>query len=746
MAYGIKYTSTFQQLKDYSTTEWQIKIYLEGYGGASAEFFTEMGSVQLRRDGDISAHILPTTLEFGLTNETEGQYKEFRDADWGDYMVELIKDPNGTPITYFRGYNQSEIYTEPFGDTGGGIYPSQLKFTCGLSHLKYVRWDNSGTLYTGQKALIEIIRLATNKLPTGLNVTEFVNVFESTTGATTVDSPLNQSFLDAELFKKMTKSEGNAHTESAYMCYEVLEQILKSFRCQMYISSDSWYIIRKQEYKDATMYYRIFNANVGTESTIGANSAGSWTTNTKSVTNVNNSITDIQLPAASAEKETIQPLNRAQITFQQQSLDFNNNNLLKNGDFEIAENADTTAPITYSGFPKFWTEGSGLDYTTYFAFTQTTNLYHPNGNGLYDRGYQFNPNTLTASTFAVNNYIQYEKLGVQVGTADTMELNFNFWTHIEGSELVNGGLQWVVDFLNEAAHLVFEIQIKVGTYYLGGDAVVGYTWSTVAGRAKLEMNGFDNSPDGGWFQEPFNITQILPNMPESGLRDIQFRIWQPYSDIATWSAASGVATAEIMALVIHNVELNYLPSGVEPVNTQTLYADINEDENYEEISVIIGDSTNSVSQGALKLASGLNTDVWNRRGITENVGILSILLKSMRDDLGGYGEMVNGTLFGEFLNYNTIDMTIGGVTSEYMIQGYTQMLETNEWNVSLFKLQTFVKTLTLSDSNIFNPPPTPTTLNPPIGNPNARIVATPTVTLANPTPILVNNQGNLNNY
>ena len=750
MAYGQIYKSTFQQVKTYSTTEWQIKIYKEGYAGAITEIKTTKDSIVLRREGDLRSHVLPTTFEFSVENETEGQFSDFADASWGEYQVLLIKDPNGTPENYYRGYNQSEIYTEPFGDTGGGVYPSQLKFTCGLSHLKYVRWNNSGTIYTGQKALIEIIRLATNKIPQALSIREFANVYESTQPSTTIDSTLEHIFLDSELFKKMTKEEGAANEESAYMCYEVLNEICKSFRCHFFYAGDKWFMIRKQEYDDSTMYYREFLPRVGSESTITVDSVGNWTANKKSVTNNNAFVTDIILPAADAEKETVQPLNRAKITFTQQSVDFQNNNILKNGDFEMWENQDTTAPITYNGFPKYWTEGSGVDYTTYFANVGTTSFYHPITTSKYEQSYQFDPSSyITAGTYDSTKYIQYEKLGVQVGTADTISLDFNFYMHVEGAELVSGGFQWLIDYLNEAAKLTFECQIKIGTYYLTGNATAGYSWGTTAGNAKLEINGFGSWTDtsGGWFMDQFNLTLTTPNLPESGLRDIQFRIYQPYSDFTSWSNATAQASAEILALYPYDVALNYLPSGLEPVNEQILYADVFEDENYEEISVIIGDSSNSVSQGALKISTGANTIVWNRRGITENVPLLEILLKSLRDNLGGYGEMVNGKLIGEFYGYNTISMTVGAVTTHYLIQSYSQYLETNEWDVSLFKLQTFASSLTVTDSTVLNPPPTPTTLDPPEGgDPAARTTTTPTVNIGDTATIIVENQTNLNNF
>ena len=172
MAYALKYTYNFFQVKNYTQDEYQLKIYLEGYGGGSSAIDNiAAGTIKLSREGELLDNVLGTKLTFSLVNSTEGQYKEFRTASWGDYKVELIKDPNGTPETKFVGYNQSEIYSEPYDQPP---YDSALEFTCGLSHLKHVRFENSGTLYTGQKSIIEVLRLCLNKLPEPLALREFI--------------------------------------------------------------------------------------------------------------------------------------------------------------------------------------------------------------------------------------------------------------------------------------------------------------------------------------------------------------------------------------------------------------------------------------------------------------------------------------------------------------------------------------------------------------------------------------------
>lgn len=718
MAFGLKYTSTFKQIKPYSTSgEWQLKIYLEGYGGGVSEFKTTPNSIQKRRDGDIKGIMLPTTLQFGIYNQNEGQFNEFATASWGDYKVELIFDPNGTPVVDYIGYNQTEIYTEPFEQKP---YPTMLKFTCGLSHLRYVRWDNSGTLYSDQKSLIEILRLATNKLPDGLAIREFINVYENNQNSTTTDSTLNQTYLDSELFKKITKAEGQAIEQNAFMCYQVIEEILKSFRCHIYQAEGKWYIIRKQEYKDTTMYWREFNPRVGSESTITVDNTGNLTTNKRTVTNANTATTDIIFPAADGEKESFPPLNRVQVSYKQQNLDFQSNNLMRNGDFNDVTLA--AGATTHNGLPTYYTEGSGLDTTTYFAMTAVNEL--PDS-----RLFQFNPSSYkTASAIDTTKYLQYQKLTIPIAINDQIQIQFNAFVWVENTTTSGGSASTYNSYISNDASMIFEMQVKFGTYYLGGDATTGYSWSTTAGRCKLEINGFGSVASGSnWFNGVFFISQLMPTLPETGIRDMQVRIYQPYHDVDVWSLSDADNTASVQAIAVTDYEILYLPSGLEPVEEQTLYADIFEDENYEEIEVIVGDSDNTISQGALKLASALNTDLWTRRGVIENLPILRILIESMADDFGGFGEIVNGKLIGEFDSWNSIEMTVGAVTSEYQIQSYTQMMETNEWAVSLFKLQDFNPTITLVDSVTNTPRTTETTTDEPlVGNPVARVLVSPT--------------------
>jgi len=711
LAFGLKYTSTFHQIKSYSTTgEWKVDIYLEGYVGASSSITLERNTISLKRDGEYMSNIQSTTFSFGIYNITEEQFKEFSSASWGDYKVVVTYDPSGVNQTKFIGYNQTEIYTEPFVNPP---YPSMLNFTCGLAHLKYERWDNSGTLYTGQKSLIEILRLATNKLPTGLNYREFINVYEDNQNANTTDSMLNQTYLDAELFKVMSKPEGGAIEEDAFMGYRVIEEILKVFGATIYQWDGIWWIVRKQEYKDTTMYYRNFNANVGTESTITIASTGNLTTNERTINNANTASTDIIFPSAEGEREVYPPLNRAQVTYSQQNLDFQDNDLLRNGEFEEID--FTATATTNNGFPSWWTPSAGLGATNYFGIGTIA------GGAWGDTNtFQFNPSSYkTASSLDATQYIQYEKFNIPVATADKIQMTFSFYLQSSAQDLntsSNAMSDWK-NFMDNYATITFETQIKLGTYYLVGDAINGYVWGTTAGYATFERNGLSSGDYyGNWMEGVFTFSELMPTLPETGLRDLQFRVYEPYNDIYSYGQATASHDTFVDYIAVSGFEMMYLPSGLEPVETQIIYADINEDENYEEIDIIIGDSINTISQGALKLSTGINTDNWNRRGGGDNTTIQVLLITQLKQDRGGFGEFLNGKLIGEFEGHNTFQMTVGATTSDYVMLNFNYMLELNEWTTTLFKLQTFNPSITLTDSVTYNPAPIPLLADIPVSN------------------------------
>jgi len=724
MAYALKYYHNFHQLKSYAggATEYRLEIYLEGHAAPPSEIDKiAAGSIELSRSGEMLDNVLGTQLSFRIENKTEGQYKEFRTASWGDYMVKLIFDPNGTPEEKFIGYNQSEIYSEPYDQPP---YYSKLEFTCGLSHLKNVRFDDSGTLYTGQKTIIEVLRLALNKLPNPVKIREFVNIYEDSINATTTDSMLNQIYVNADVYRTV-EDKDDENTTVGFFCYDVIEQILKPFNAHIFTGDGFWYIIRTQEYTDSTMYWRQFNPNVGTEGSVGINLTGNFTTNKRTVTGANGLANELVLQAQATEMSIDPPLNRVKITYNQDNLELSQFNLIRNSDFRLRTMNSNILSADY------WT-------LTGESWVQSLTLV------LWKSKYWFSFERVAqriASGFNSNIYLSQSKTGIPTATTDSLQLTFDFWFIANvamnaGGNSANHPRTW----LTTNMYFRFPMEIKIGSYYLEGDANTAYAWTLTPSVATMERKGLDYFKSN--VADVYDFILVLPTLPENGVRDFDIKIYRPYTNWYSYSTTNTDYTMTFGYLRHKNVILTYLPDEQAPVEELILYGTIDEDENLEELEVVHGDGTNSVSMNSFRLSNGVITDAWNRRGIADNDEILSILLKQFRDLRSTFLKILSGNLLADLDVYNTIEDTTD-VTTQYWMRDYDWSVETNEWNVGLMELRDDNETSILTDiKEMANPLPvsylnvTAIDINDPI---STNSVATPS------SPVILN-QATLNDF
>ncbi len=729
MAFGLKYTHSFNQIKNYTVDQYKIEIYLEGYVGGEMELTLAKDSIKVSREGDLLQNVQPTTMSFSIKNTTEAQFKEFRTAAWGDYKVILIQDPNGTPMNKFVGYNQSEIYSEPYDQPP---YDSALEFTDGLSHLDHVRWDASGVLHTGQKTIIEVLRLALNLLPSPLKIREFVNIYEDSILSATTDSMLNQITVASEVYKEQ-KQEGGDTIEAAFFANQVIKEILKPFNAHIYQWDGIWYIIRPQEYLDTTMLFREFNANVGTESTVTVDATGSFTSNKRTVTGVNGLSNELVLQAQSSNMEMEVPLNRVKVTYNQDNLEIVNSNLIKNGCWDILSIPNASLPS--QSFPEFWTI-NGSDFTTYQAMNSHLGMIW----------YTFEPTSQeTATTFNSGINMTYSKTGIIISTTDSLQFSFKFnmkWLiNLKSSGTSSTS---VAAFLNNNLFVRYEVQVKLGAYYLKGDPVAGYSWTTAVSRATFEKIGFFVT--GSYTINHDGVHEIvttLPNAPVSAIVDMDVIIYRPYSNFNTYvQTITTDYNVNFVHLYQRCFKLLYLPSEVAPVDELILYSEIDEDENLEEIEVLHGDGTNSVTVNSFRLTSGLITDTWNRRGVAETEGILQLLLLQLRDLRGDFKRKLSASVIGEFNAFNTIEDTTD-VTTQYYINDYEWSVENNEWTLGLLELKTFLNLIATNVSivgGVLQEESGDLTTNviPPPSPPQNLMIA--------PSPTLLVDQTNLNGY
>ena len=733
MAYALKYYHNFHQIKDYSgATEWRLEIYLEGYGGGSSELENiSRNSIILSRDGDLLNNVFGTKLSFSIWNETEGQYKEFRTASWGDYMVKLIFDPSGANTTKFIGYNQSEIYTEPYNTPP---YASKLEFTCGLSHLKHVRWeDTGGALYDGQKSIIEVLRLALNKLPNPLGIREFVNIYEDSISSGTTFSMLNQIWVDSSVYKEKENKDDDT-SEVGFFCYKVIEEILKPFNAHIYHANGIWYIVRTQEYLDTTMYYRNYNANVGTESTITISGAGSFSSNKRTVTGVNGLSNEMVLQSESTNMDIDPPLNRVEVNYNQKNIDSNASNILKTGCFNSRSVVNGSAGNVE--IPNFWTI-AGDNWNNY-------NSFFGQGNSDY---WQFEPtDQATRSAVSYSKYITQSKTSLPTATSDSLQMNFRV-CFIGRAKLNSGGniANSPENFFKNSLKFTWEMEIKFGTYYLLGDTVNGYSWQTTGGTAKFEREGLPIEVDTDTsIVQYFDIQETLPTLPQNAIVDFSIKIYKAYHNWAAYAATNSDYTLTFYNLGQTCFKILYLPDENPPIESLKLYSKVDEDENVESIETIHGDGSNTLTLNSFRLASGLITDVWNRRGKSDTAGVLTILLRQLRDLRSTFLKVLNGSILAEMEVYNTIEDTTD-VTTVYWMRSFDYIVEECKWsNLELMELRDdTVTTLAITTAtDLVTVPPTVTSGSSSSNNndPNSnRSIVTPPATISS-------NQTNINNF
>lgn len=726
MAFAQKYTYDFYSLKEYSSTShFRIKIYLEGYGGGVTNLGNiEANSITVNRGGDLLTNVQGTKLSFTIYNSTEAEFKEFRNAAYGDYKIELIQDPDGTPQTKFIGYNQSEIYTEPY-ELEGKV---AVEWTCGLSHLKHVRWDASGVLHTGQKTLIEIIRLATNLLPTPVDIREFVNIYEDSITSATTDSMLNQIVTDSRTYKEIEEEGGN-ETEVAFFCYDVLTAVLAPFNAHMFHWDGIWYIVRPQEYLDSTMYFRQFIPRVGSESTVTVDSTGNWTTNSLTVSGVNGLATELVLPTSSAEIAIEPALNRVAVTYNMDNLDVSNSDLIKNGSF----NTYTWAALGRVS-PTYWTV-TGSDVTTYTAIWI----------GAEEKFFRFEP-VAQAAASAINTgvHISQQKDNLIVSTSDSMQFSFDAKFNVV-FRLIGTPSSVPYDWITNDMTITFDMEIKMGTYYLVGNEFDGFVWQLGDGYATFKKTGFQALSSGLFTFNTENFmtfNSTLPTLPESGQKTFSIKIFRPYTNYEPFRLTVTASHTGIWENIwIRNITMTYLPNEEPPVSELITYSKIIEDENLLELELLHGDGGNSITLNSFRLLSDFTiTDIWTRRGAADNAGIVTVLLRQLRDLRGDFIRMTNAKLIGEVNAHNTIiDST--DVSTEYMISDYSWMVESGEWDVNMMEIKTFGTVTTISTSTSLAP------VNETVNTVDGGAAANPPEsTMMQPASPVTVSQTNTNNY
>jgi hypothetical protein len=195
----------------------------------------------------------------GPIRGSRADLKVYSDADFTLIDLYTVQDQqykmsvyyySGTDILFWEGYVMADNYSEPYSHTS---YEVIISASDGLGVLKNILFDNAGTPYIGRISIREIIIDILAKINI-ITFGEFVNIYETHHSNGVGDSPLDQTFINVDVFKDM-------------YCYEVLENILKSFNANIRQINATITIYRPTELSQDLIYGRIFTAATKTSTT-----------------------------------------------------------------------------------------------------------------------------------------------------------------------------------------------------------------------------------------------------------------------------------------------------------------------------------------------------------------------------------------------------------------------------------------------------------------------------------------------
>jgi len=647
-------THTAFTFTDIEGQEWQVVIGKDGLVG-SPNFVDCAGStpvsISYKGDEEVFTTIVGSEMVVTLQSLNNYDFEEFFEAAWGEYNARLIKNPSTSPEVIWQGYYVPDIFREPHINPP---YDVELRFACGLARLDVIKFESAvDVLYEGERSIIEILRLATNKLPSPLGYREVVNVYEDNQTTTAASSPLNQTFVHSEAYHT-SREDGDTTELEGMNCRDVIQRILEPLGVRMYHMNNTWHITRVQELQEKFILYRDYDANEGSESTTTVVSNGTLN-NAVDITGPDESNPLELVWMTEPEQENVPKTERYKITYTGQNIIFEDNDLIRDGVImDLFPNA--------GGFLEglHWTDGAGIDPTSYDPVLDDP-LQTPNANGSNALCFDATDiDTLTAVDTTV--FFQQTKSGFPVTTSDSLaflmrvRLDLTYPSPIGIPGITPAEHTAIVMFRNYDAYAKYAVLIKltdVGTataYYLVGDEDIGYSWSTSSGVAVLTE--YSNEMNFGGIGQNFAMKQIsTPVLPFNGSADLDFKVYGPYTNIPsflltqpTYDAAGGFT---IQKAYVADLHLTYIENGAVPPTEVVLTQELDPDAKEIEVELFHGDGPSAVSQNSYLLSDSTITNAWARRGITESLTIHVILMNAFVAIKGEYRPKARRSLVSE---------------------------------------------------------------------------------------------------
>jgi len=237
MSFVTKYNIQF---RDTWNLNWQILIQEDAWGGVITNL-TPTGNalkIEYNTDSDeFNDPVRPSKTVFNVWAQTDFQLIDLYSDE--DFHFKVLIYAGG--VLKWQGFIVTSEFSEPYDCTP---YPVQITAVDGLNYLKNITYDDDGDYYNGRLLESQIILDILLKIQV-TQFTEYINIYEEGMNVTVNDSPLDQVYIDVDLFRDMK-------------CYDVLFELCTKYNAVVRQSEGEIIIYRPVELVSATVYGREF--------------------------------------------------------------------------------------------------------------------------------------------------------------------------------------------------------------------------------------------------------------------------------------------------------------------------------------------------------------------------------------------------------------------------------------------------------------------------------------------------------
>jgi hypothetical protein len=215
--------------------DWFIEILDQDYGEIEPEMIQATGDPLTIEWLSVSQNLLKEPIKGSIAtiriySDQHFQWSKFYDYHGLKYKIKIYSGFRSDSNIYWQGFISSPGYLEPYD---GVSYPVAIGASDGLGLLKTIPFKDGEDYYNGRQLLSTILLNILNKIGFD-SFDEFINVYEGNMDGGIFDSPLDQAYIDVDLWKDK-------------FCYEVLEDILKPFNAIIRQKDGILQILRPKE-------------------------------------------------------------------------------------------------------------------------------------------------------------------------------------------------------------------------------------------------------------------------------------------------------------------------------------------------------------------------------------------------------------------------------------------------------------------------------------------------------------------